>query len=71
MKYVVAPKKNHLKLLNTLRKNDPFLDIKLMSKEDLENAFLYKANINSLIYLMVEHHYSYEVAKAIILKSIR
>ena len=66
MKLVIAPKNNHLELLLFLRKNNPFLDIKLMSKEDLEKSFLYKGNNDSILYLMKEKGYSYEFAKSLL-----
>lgn len=66
MKIVIAPKNNHFSLLNLLRKDDPFLDIKLFSKEELIRNIKYSPNESSLIYLMKEHHYSYEVSKMLL-----
>lgn len=63
MKVIVAPKNTHISLLQSLRQNDPFLDIKLVSKEELSH-YLYPSIIEAaIIYLMSEYHYSYEASK--------
>ena len=62
-KIVVAPKNMHLSLLNLLRKDDPFLDLKVVSKEELRRSVFPSVKEDAIIYLMKKHHYSYEVSK--------
>lgn len=64
MKYIVAPKNIHLSLLNSLRKDDPFLDIKIYSKEELSRFVYPLAREEAVVYLMKKYHYSYEVSRA-------
>ena len=63
MKYIVAPKNIHLSLLNLLREDDPFLDIKLVSKEELSRSVYCSIEESALVYLMKEHRLSYEISK--------
>jgi ATP-dependent helicase/DNAse subunit B len=63
MKYVIAPKNLHLSLLNVLRKDNPFLDIKLVSKEDLGRYLYVSFKEEAIIYLMKTHQFTYEVSK--------
>ncbi len=66
MKYVLAPHSYHLSLLTYLRKDDPFLDLKLFSKEELNKYVHYSVSEEALIYLIKKYHYTYEEAKAYI-----
>lgn len=63
MRIILAPTYLHRNILLNLRKKDPFLDVKLVSKSDLEKYCYNKPNNDALIYLMTEHKYNYEIAK--------
>ncbi len=63
MKYIIAPRKYHLLLLNYLRKNDPFLDIKIFSKESLARSIFISVKEDAIVYLMKTYGYSYEISK--------
>lgn len=63
MKFVVAPRSIHKDLLVALRKENLFLNVKLISKEELVKYLYPTQNSDSLIYLMKEKGYSYEVAR--------
>ena len=63
MKYVLAPHSYHLSLITYLRKDDPFLDLKLFSKDELNKYVHLSVSEDALIYLIKNHHYSYEEAK--------
>ena len=63
MKYIIAPRKYHLLLLNYLRKEDPFLDIKIYSKESLARSLFISAKEEAIVYLMKTYGYSYEISK--------
>lgn len=63
MKIILAPKTSHLSILKIYRQNDPFLDIKLISKEDLRRYFYLSIKEEAIIFLMKEYKLSYEVSK--------
>lgn len=63
MKYVVAPRNYRLSLLNCLRGEDPFLDLKILSKEDLARYYYISLKEEAVLFLMNKHHFSYEIAK--------
>ena len=63
MKFVVAPRSIHKDLLVALRKENLFSNVKLISKEELIKYLYPTQNSDSLIYLMKEKGYSYEVAR--------
>ena len=63
MNVVVAPKNTHISLLKTLRIDDPFLDIKLISKEELARYTYPSISEAAMIFLMTNYGYSYEESK--------
>ena len=63
MKVIIAPKNIHLSLLTKIRKDDLFLDVKIYSKEDLKRYVYPSINEESLIYLLKNKCYSYEVSR--------
>lgn len=63
MKYVIAPRNYRLSLLNCLRGEDPFLDLKILSKEDLARYYYISLKEEAVLFLMNKHHFSYEIAK--------
>ena len=63
VKTVVAPKYLHKYLLNELRKDDPFLDLSIISKEDLNRSINYSNSEDALLYLIKEKKYPYDIAK--------
>jgi len=63
MKIIVAPRNIHKDLLIELRKDNLFLNVRLISKEELIKYVYPTQNESALIYLMKEKGYSYEVAR--------
>ena len=55
----------HRQILAELRKENPFFDVKVVSKESLIGEWLGKLEPSSLIYLMKEYKLSYDNAKAL------
>lgn len=66
MNIVIAPRKMHRSLLSLLREKDPFLNVKLVSKEQLSKLVYPSVKEEALIYLMKEHHLTYEVANMLV-----
>ena len=62
-KTVIAPRNIHFQILNHYRKQDPFCDIKIYTLKDLEREIYPSFNIDSLLFLMKKHHFSYEISK--------
>ena len=62
-KIVIAPRNIHFQILNTYRKQDPFCDIKIYTLKELEREILPSFSIDSLLYLLGNKKYSYEVGK--------
>lgn len=62
MKFVLAPRYLHRSLLSILRKDNPFEDIKLVSKEELMKYCFQSVKSEAVIYLMKKYGYTYEVA---------
>lgn len=63
MKYYLSPKYNHRYLLSYLRKDNPFLDVKLISKEDLLSTIYSLPTDRAIIYLMNKYGFTYEISK--------
>ena len=63
MKVIIAPKNIHLSLLTKIRKEDLFLDVKIYSKEDLRRYVYPLINEETLLYLLKNKGYSYEVSR--------
>lgn len=59
---IIAPYLTHESLLNKLRKDDPFQDIKLYSKQSFLNGIYYQYDERSLIYLMDRYDLDDELA---------
>ncbi len=57
---VIAPNNMHSDIIKYYRKDNPFFDIKLVSKTDLLLASKDAVKDDALIYLMSEYHYSYD-----------
>lgn len=63
MKIIVAPRNIHLQILSEIRRNDLFLDVKIYSKEDLKRYVYPSVNEETLLYLMKNKGYTYEVSR--------
>lgn len=62
MKIVLAPFYLHRSLLTHLRKEDPFINVKIIDKGELEKFYYPSVLEGALIYLMMEKKYSYETS---------
>ena len=65
-KVIIAPSYFHKDLLNKLRLEDPFCDVKILSKGSLIGEWLGKVEPKVYLYLIKELGFSYDSAKAII-----
>ena len=63
MPIYLAKRSMHLSILSSLRKEDPFLDVKLFTKEDLAKYIFPSIKEEATLYLMKSRHLSYETAK--------
>ena len=59
---ILAPRYLHKYLLSSLRKDDPFMDISLLTKEDLLRSIYPSIGEDALLYLIKEKKYQYDVA---------
>ena len=59
---ILAPRYLHKYLLSSLRKDDPFKDITLLTKEDLLRSVYSSIGEGALIYLIKEKGFQYDVA---------
>lgn len=64
-KIIISPYKMHRQILAESRKENPFFDVKVVSKESLIGEWLGKLEPSSLIYLMKEYKLSYDNARAL------
>lgn len=62
MNFVLAPRSSFKYLLSSFRKDDPFFDVKLVSKEDLFRSIYPSVNDDCLLYLVKEKGLSFEIA---------
>ena len=61
-KIVIAPYQMHRNLLRKFREKDPFLDVKMMSKEELVNEYYGRVDDKAIPYLMRKYDLSYDNA---------
>ncbi|MCR4912072.1 MAG: PD-(D/E)XK nuclease family protein [Bacilli bacterium] len=66
MKVVIAPKKMHKSILRAMREGDPFFDVKLISKNELEKYYYSSVKKEAIAYLMKNYGLSYEASKMFI-----
>lgn len=62
-KIVIAPKITHKELFNLYRKDDPFIDIKFMTKEEVIQGFNYSFGADSILYLIKKQNIDVSLAK--------
>lgn len=62
-KLIIAPKEAHPQLLLKYRKDDPFVDLKLYSKEQFLRELNYQCDERALIYLIDEKGFEPELAE--------
>lgn len=63
---ILAPRYLHKSILKQFRENDPFCDVKLVSKEELQKYCYSSFKEESLFYLMKNYHYNYETSKMLL-----
>ena len=66
MLIVLAPRYLHKSILKAYRKDDPFCDIKLVSKEELQKYCYPSFKDEAVIFLMKTHQYNYETSKMLL-----
>ena len=62
MKFVLAPRSSFKYLLSSLRKDDPFKDVTLITKEELLRSIYPSVNDDCLLYLVKEKGLSFDLA---------
>ena len=65
-KVVICPRYFQKNLLQKMRAEDPFCDVKIVSKESLIGEWLGKAEPNAYLYIIKNYHLNYDNAQAII-----
>ena len=65
-KLIIAPTNLHQDILKKYRQDNPFNDVKIISKESLIGEWLGRAEKGAINYLMKKHDYSYDNAKVIL-----
>lgn len=63
---ILAPRYLHRSILKEYRKDDPFCDVKLVSKEELQKYCYVSIKEEAVIYLMKNLHYDYETSKMLL-----
>ena len=63
---ILAPRYLHRSILKAYRKDDPFCDVKLVSKEELQKYCYASLKEEAVLYLMKNHHYDYETSKMLL-----
>lgn len=61
-KIVIAPYETHQNLYAFYRKDNPFCDVKFYSKESLLKEVYYQYSDDTILYLINNHHFSYDLA---------
>lgn len=64
-KIVIAPRRTFNSLSDYYRKDDPFIDIKFLTKEDVIKESLYQYDNNTLFYIVKKLGYDFSLAKLI------
>ena len=65
-KLIIAPSFYHKNLLQKYRSEDPFSDVKIMTKEQLIGEWKGRCEPKAFVYLLKKYHYSYDNAKSLI-----
>ena len=65
-KLIIAPSNLHKDILKKYRQDNPFSDVKIISKETLIGEWLGRAEKGAINYLMKKHNYSYDNAKVLL-----
>ena len=60
---IIAPKNTHLDIINYYRKDNPFFDVKVIDKSELEKALGYSYSKEAIFYLMKSHGFLYDEAE--------
>ena len=60
---IIAPRNMHLDIINYYRKDNPFFDIKVVDKSELNEASSYSSSNEAIIFMMKHYKYSYDEAE--------
>ena len=59
-KLVIAPREMHQDILNEYRKDNPFYDVKLITKESLLSDYFGRLSDQAFVYILKNTNYSYD-----------